>query len=99
MVEHTVHTADATVPVKLVHASRGKHTRAQPVASLYERGQVKHCVRSDELEDQMCTWVPGEDSPDRLDALVWLLTHLALKGRKDPSASPVGFGQSNPWRM
>jgi hypothetical protein len=30
-----------------------------------------------DLEEQMCTWVPGSgESSDRLDALVWALTSL-----------------------
>jgi phage terminase large subunit-like protein len=62
-----------------VHASRGKRTRAEPVAVMYtEQGgaRVHHTRAFPELEDQMCTWVPGDDSPDRMDALVWALTYL-----------------------
>jgi phage terminase large subunit-like protein len=65
-------------PVKLVHASRGKHTRAEPVARLYEQGRVHHLGGFPQLEQQMVSWVPGEDSPDRMDALVWALTELLL---------------------
>ena len=58
--------------------SRGKLTRAEPIAALYEQGKVHHVGGFPELEDQLCTWVPGaSDSPDRLDALVWALTELA----------------------
>jgi phage terminase large subunit-like protein len=61
-----------------VHASRGKLTRAEPIAALYEQGKIHHVGGFPELEDQLCTWVPGmSDSPDRLDALVWALTELA----------------------
>jgi len=62
-----------------VVASRGKRTRAEPIAIAYtpQGGRRVHHVRSfPELEDQMCTWVPGEPSPDRMDALVWALTYL-----------------------
>jgi phage terminase large subunit-like protein len=38
--------------------------------------RVHHTRAFPELEDQMCTWVPGDDSPDRMDALVWALTYL-----------------------
>jgi phage terminase large subunit-like protein len=85
MVEYVIATADAKVPVKLVHASRGKQIRAQPVAALYGDGRkrqsrVHHVGSFPELEDQLCTWVPGEeDSPDRLDALVWAVTELMLE--------------------
>lgn len=82
MVIATISTADARVPTKKLWASRGKQTRAEPVAALYEQGKVHHVGSFPELEDQMCTWVPGEDSPDRMDALVWALTELMLGGRE-----------------
>lgn len=84
MVEHVIRTVDKTVPVKSVTASRGKQTRAEPVAALYgappkRPPRVHHVGGFPELEDQLCTWVPGEEkSPDRLDALVWAITDLAL---------------------
>ena len=81
MVKHTIHTEDSNVPIKLVRASRGKHTRAEPVSALYEQGRIHHVGVFPELEDQLCTWVPGDDSPDRLDALVWGFTELMLGTR------------------
>lgn len=82
MVRHTIKTVNETVPIRLVHASRGKYARAEPVSSLYERGKVKHTKGLDALEDQMVQWEPlgSIGSPDRLDALVWAVTDLALKG-------------------
>jgi phage terminase large subunit-like protein len=72
--------ADRLVPLKAVHASRGKRVRAEPVAALYEQGRVTHTTTLDDLEDQLCNWTPelGE-SPDRLDALVWALTELMVQ--------------------
>ena len=67
------------IPVKKIHASRGKITRAEPVSSLYERNRVHHVGFFAELEDQLCEWVPGNKSPDRLDALVHGLTELMLQ--------------------
>jgi len=86
MVRSTLHTVDETVPVKLVHASRGKFARAEPVSSLYERGKVKHLKGLDALEDQLVQWEPlgSIGSPDRLDAMVWAVTELALKGISKP---------------
>jgi phage terminase large subunit-like protein len=83
MVKHTLRTVDETVPITLVHASRGKFARAEPVSALYERGKVKHCRDLHELEQQMVTWEPlgSIGSPDRLDALVWAITNLLLKNR------------------
>lgn len=84
MVESTIRTADAKVPVKLVTASRGKTARAEPVAALYEQGKVSHVGSFPELEDQMCEFTTdgyvGETSPDRADALVWALTELMITG-------------------
>lgn len=78
LVETTIHTVDPRVPYEKVWASRGKRIRAQPVASLYEQGRVHHVNVLDELEDEMTNWDPesGEDSPNRMDACVWLITHL-----------------------
>ena len=80
MVEHTVRTVDPDIAFKPVRATRGKATRAEPVAALYEQGKVHHVGFFPELEDEMCSYVPGDTrSPDRMDALVWALTDLAIK--------------------
>jgi len=79
MVAHTLKMVDANIPLTAVWASKGKHTRAEPVAALYEQGRIHHVGMFAELEDQLCTWVPGEDSPDRLDALVWAFTNLMVR--------------------
>lgn len=87
MVEHTIRTAardmaeagrrkSRSVSFRQVRATRGKHTRAEPVSALYEQKRVHHVGMFAELEDQQCTWVPGEDSPDRMDSLVWAMTDL-----------------------
>lgn len=76
MVTQTIKTVDPKVPVKAVHASRGKQTRAEPISALYEQGWVSHVGSFPRLEEQMTTWVPGMSSPDRLDALVWGMTAL-----------------------
>jgi phage terminase large subunit-like protein len=78
MVEFTIRTVNANVPYKNVHASRGKTIRAEPVSSLYEQGKVHHVGTFPELEDQQCQWEPGQKSPDRMDALVWVLTELMV---------------------
>lgn len=79
MVEHTLRTVERSIPYKKVTASRGKRTRAEPVAALYEQGKVSHVRGLDALEDQLVSWTPDSgDSPDRLDALVWALTELMV---------------------
>jgi phage terminase large subunit-like protein len=84
MVESTLRAADLAMPVKRVHASRGKSARAEPVAALYEAGRAFHVGAFPELEDQMCGLISGGGyegpgrSPDRADALVWAMTELML---------------------
>jgi phage terminase large subunit-like protein len=76
MVGFTVLTVDPAVNYKAVHASKGKYTRAEPISAKYEKGLVHHVGYFEALETQMCNWVPGNKSPDRMDALVWALTML-----------------------
>ena len=82
-------TSMPSVPLKTVHATRGKYLRAEPVAALYAQGQVKHVAPpKQELEDQMCDFGLGGlssgGSPDRLDALVWAVTELTARGWDGP---------------
>jgi len=65
-------------PVKLVWASRGKATRADPIAALDESGKLHLVGDHPKLEDELTSWVPGMASPNRLDAYVWLWSELAL---------------------
>lgn len=74
----------AAMPLKLVHATRGKTVRAEPVARRYETGRVHHAGVFPELEDQLCSYDGQGKSPDRLDALVWALTELFGKKRAAP---------------
>lgn len=84
MVESVLRAAAVAMPVRLVHASRGKATRAEPVAALYERGHVRHAEPFAALEDELCGLVRGGDyagpgrSPDRADALVWAAWELVF---------------------
>jgi len=82
MVEAVIRARSAHINYKAVHASRGKVTRAEPVAALYELGKIFHVGEFPQLEDQLCSVTPAFDrktagwSPDRLDALVWAITEL-----------------------
>jgi hypothetical protein len=80
MVETTIKHVDRHVAVKTVWASHGKYARAEPVSLLYAKGRVHHVGIFPALEDELCNWVPGtgQASPNRLDACVWILTHLML---------------------
>lgn len=79
LVETTIRIVDKNASYRKVHASRGKRIRAEPVAALYEQHRVHHCGQFDRLEDEMITWVPdmADESPNRMDALVWALSELA----------------------
>jgi phage terminase large subunit-like protein len=83
-VKAVIAQVDADVPVRSVHATRGKWVRAEPVAALYAQGRVTHAPGLTALEDEMCGFgVDGRadgHSPDRLDAAVWAITELMLKG-------------------
>lgn len=78
------------IPVSLVHATRGKAVRAEPVGALYEQKRVHHVGSLTELEDQLCAFTPDFDrakmgySPDRLDGLVWAATFLIITPRAAP---------------
>jgi phage terminase large subunit-like protein len=81
LVGNTVRTVDRNVRYRDVRASRGKQTRAEPVAAIFEQGRWHQVRGLMILEEQQRTWVPGEDgeeSPDRVDALVWGGTDLML---------------------
>lgn len=93
MVAATVRAVRPTVPFREVHASKGKWTRAEPIAALYEQGRISHVGTFASLEDEMVNFGPngmvGDASPDRVDALVWALTELfpaIVKIVKKPSA-------------
>lgn len=98
MATETLRRVRSTLPIRPVRASRGKFARAEPIAALYEQGRVHHAGAFPALEDQLTTWVPGEASPDRLDALVWALTELSER-EPAPRLAPVALPHASPWNM
>ena len=76
MVESVIKQVDPKVRVKLVWASRGKATRAEPISAMGEQGRDHHVGSFPALEDELCLWIPGDESPNRLDAKVWAYTEL-----------------------
>lgn len=84
LIPELIKQIDSRVPVRSVRASRGKVTRAEPIAALYEQGRVSHLGALPQIEDQMCEFTQDFDrksmgySPDRVDALVWALTELMI---------------------
>lgn len=100
MVEAIIRQVDSKVPFKMVTASRGKTQRAEPIAALYEQGKVKHVKGLERLETQMTNWTPSDGtSPDRMDAMVWALTELALGRKTVPDISVMTIGQTNSWKV
>lgn len=85
LVKSIIKSKNRSIKVKMVHASKGKKARAEPVSQLYEIDQQKvgHAKGLDKLEDELTQWLPDEttESPNRLDAVVWGLTELMVKPR------------------
>jgi phage terminase large subunit-like protein len=99
LVGRNIRVAYAMAPYHSVHASRGKITRAEPIANLYGIGKVTHTQTFPELESQMIGYDGKGSSPDRMDALVWALTELMLDnpwGGYDSGEKPAWNGE-NPW--
>lgn len=96
LVKTVLHNIDKSIRVHDVHASRGKYVRAEPVAALYEQNRVHHVGYFETLEEQMCTYSPidSDFSPDRMDALVWGITHLFKKNKVNANAFD-GFSRND----
>lgn len=90
MVGEVLRAADSGLAPKLVHASRGKVARAEPVALLFEAGRAFFCGAFPELEDELTGLQAGGGyegptrSPDRADACVWALAELTERRASVP---------------
>jgi phage terminase large subunit-like protein len=93
------------IDVRMVHATKGKFIRAEPVSQLYSQGFMSHVGEFEELEQQMCVFTQDYDrkkegSPDRLDALVWAAFDLLVEAEVDLSSSGLfGTPRSESWRI
>lgn len=98
MVKHVIQTARPNTPFKAVKASRGKHVRAEPIAALYEQGKVCHVGQFRQLEDELMSFSTmgymGSRSPNRADALIWLLAEL-FPGLVQAPAEPLQPGMQS----
>lgn len=76
--EQVMKELGVVVPVRIVTASDGKRTRAEPIVPLFERNKLHLVGEHPEVEDQLTSWIgaAGERSPDRMDALVWAVSHF-----------------------
>ena len=83
MVESVLKAADLGLKVRLVHASKGKCARAEPIALKFEAGKAFFAGDFPELEAELggmtagCGYDGPGRSPDRADAMVWALTVLS----------------------
>ncbi len=95
LVEDLVRGVAPLLPIRPMHATKGKPARAEPVAALYEQGRVRHGATFKALEDQMLAMTPGKyygrGSPDRLDAMVWAISELLIAPTKWMNASIRGL--------
>jgi phage terminase large subunit-like protein len=82
-----------TVRIVDVTSRRGKTIRADPVVAQYEKGRVHHVGVLEGLEDQQTSWVLGQSSPDRVDALVHGITRLAIVVAPASISSPAQFAE------
>ena len=97
MVQHVIQTARPRTPYKAVTATRGKHVRAEPISALYEQGRVRHVGYFPEMEDELFGFstagYTGTRSPNRADALVWVLAELfagiVMRKKQRPAPGPV----------
>jgi phage terminase large subunit-like protein len=83
MVESVLKAADLGLKVRLVHASKGKCARAEPIALKFEAGKAFFAGEFPELEAELGGMTAGGGyegpgrSPDRADAMVWAMTVLS----------------------
>ena len=83
MVASVLEAADLGLKVRLVHASRGKSARAEPIALKFEAGKAFLAGTFPALESELCGMIAGGGyegpgrSPDRADAMVWAMTVLS----------------------
>ncbi len=85
-IEEAIRNVDNSVNYKTIRASRGKYTRAEPIAAIFEQGRGHMVGMYPHLEDELCTYVPGNESPNRLDAMVWAYTELILNEPGKPGS-------------
>lgn len=96
MVESTLRSGNVQTRVEMVSASRGKHVRAEPIAGFYDQGRIRHRAQFPLMEAEMLATTPagytGDDSPNRMDALVWAITELKLSDSFDLAAFMKAYG-------
>jgi phage terminase large subunit-like protein len=83
MVQSVLMAADLGLTVRLVHASKGKVARAEPIALRFETKRAWFAGTFPKLEAELSGLIAGGGyegpgrSPDRADAMVWAMTVLS----------------------
>jgi phage terminase large subunit-like protein len=91
MASSVIKLVDPKIPIRTRGGNRGKRSRAEPIAALYEMGKVHHVGTFRELEDELCSFTASSPkSPNRLDSLVYAVASLALE--KPPSMAGLNSG-------
>jgi hypothetical protein len=72
MITTVINQVDNSTRVNLVHVSKSKFTRAEPVFAAYQKNRIFHVGTFEKLEKEMITFNPemNKKSPNRVDALV-----------------------------
>lgn len=103
MCRYTLETIRKNIRIIEVHATRGKHVRAEPISALYSLGRISHVGTFPELERQLCLFTSsgyeGEDSPDRAESEIWGFTELfpKLTTEKSEEKEFWGHGSQEAW--
>lgn len=105
MCRHTLQTIRKGLPIIEVHATRGKHVRAEPISALYSVNRISHVGSFPELEDQLCLftssgWEGSSDkSPDRAEALIWACSELfpAMTTEKSQPQEYFNYSEAGGW--
>lgn len=96
MCRFTLETIRKGIRIIEVHATRGKHVRAEPISALYSVGRMHHVGAFPELENQLCLFTSsgyeGDKSPDRAESMIWAATELFPKMTTEKPAEVEFFG-------
>jgi hypothetical protein len=76
--------------VRAIRPDGDKQHRALLAQPLYETGKVSHVGTFPLLEHTLVTWQEGQDSPDRMDADVYLLLELAAHSQRARMSAASG---------
>lgn len=91
LITSIINTRAPHLSVHLVHATKGKIKRVEPVVVAMQQGRIKLAGDFPDLEDQLLFYDPDSSgySPDRMDAFAWGVTALVISPPKTLMFSTV----------